>query len=147
MNLTVTISRTSLSLGPLVISNYPEPGSPWWLPEDAVGEPGFAFRTTMAPESAYMPGDQPLAAVLDAATLPLAVYAQAVEGATLEQVKAVLSLAVAQFRYAITVDVGGQSRSWVAFPAWPQWGDLDSGMAAQSMARCSITVPINPAGA
>lgn len=142
--LSVTIDRTSLDLPPLVISDYPDPDAPWYLPEDGVVEPGWSFRTTSAPESAYFPGDQPLAAVLDASTLPLAVYARPVGEATLGQVKAVLELAVAQFRYAITLTLDGEARSWVAFPSWPQWGPLDSGMGSR-LARCSITVPINPA--
>lgn len=144
----VSLGRTRMDLPPLVLRNDPfDDESPWWLPEDGVGAIGFEFRRTMAPESAYLPGDQPLAAVLDASTLPLTVYARAVPTATLEQVKAVLEVAVSQWTYNVTVAVGGESTTYEAFPAWPQWSAPDAGMSAARMARCSITIPINPRGA
>lgn len=147
MALSVTIDRTSLSLSPLVITDFPTPDLPWWLPEDGVAEPAWAYRTTEAPESAFMPGAQPLAAVLDASSLPLNIYAQAVPTATLPTVKAILELAVSQFRYAITVTVDGDAKTYAAYPSFPQWGQVDSGMVAAKIARCSITIPINPVGA
>lgn len=146
MTLSVTIDRTGLSLSPLVITDYPTPDLPWWLPENGVAEPAWTYRNTEAPESAYMPGTQLLGAVLDASALPLTVYAQAVPGATLPTLKAILELAVSQFRYAITVSVDGDSKTYAAFPSFPQWGQIDSGMVAAKIASCSLTIPINPTG-
>jgi hypothetical protein len=142
----VKIGRASLSLSPMVIRELPQVGSPWWLPEDGIGEVGFTFRTTRAPESAYFPGSQPLSAVLDASTVPVAVYVKATQAKPLRQVKRELEQAVGQWRYRIALNLGGDARVYTAHPAWPQWDAMDSGEADAGMARCSITIPIQPEG-
>lgn len=144
--LSVAIGRASLSLTPLVIRELPRASSPWWFPEDGVGEVGFSWRTTQAPESSVWPGSLPLGAVLDASTLPLVVYAKSTPTSTLKQAKQALERAVSQFRYRIQVNVAGEVRTYTAFPSWPQWDPADSGMAEAGFDRCSITIPINPEG-
>lgn len=143
----VSIGRMGIFLPPLVIRALPRPGAPWWLPEDGVGEIGFSWRIEEAPESAYFPGTLPLGAVLDATALPLVVYAQRTATETLEQIKRTLEQAFAQWRYRLVLDLDGERRDYIASPAWPKWEAQDSGMAEAGMARCVVTVPINPEGA
>lgn len=145
MNLSVTFDRTELELDPLVVSNFPSPESPFWLPEDGLTLPEFPERTAFAPESAYIPGKRALASQQDAGGLALVIYAQAADTAALAVLKAELAAALRQWRPAITVDVDGESTVYEAvYPVTPHWGQVDSGMVRAHMARTAVTVVVNP---
>lgn len=141
--MSVTVSREALSLAPLAIGGAPTLTVPLWVPEDGVSEPDLGVRLTYAPDSAYIPGRRPLAAVLDAGEIPLIVYARAQSSHTLAQAKALLEAAVGQWAYEATVEA-------ITYPAWmarPRWGPVDSGMTKEGIARCTLSIPVNPPGA
>ena len=139
--LSLTITRTALSLADLVITNDPAPGI--WI--ESVGAPSFSQRLTYAPPSDYIPGNKLLAKALDASSLPVVLYAKASTSAALATLKASLEAAVNQFAYTVTLTVDGVSQSWAADPTWPNWGDVDDGMAAAKAARALFSIPVNPA--
>lgn len=146
MELTVTLDR-----GPdddaLVIRQTPPPSGQagLWVPSDGVQRPTRGVRRTYAPDSAYFPGRVLLAAVEDASTLPLVIYAGADTSAALEALIDELEAATTQFAYDLTLSIDGQDRTWLADPELPQWGEVDPGMVAAHMARASIVIPLNPA--
>lgn len=139
----LTIARES-PLADLVITNDPHAGN-FHLPEDGLERPGFTMRRTYAPDSAYFPGRTLLAAVADASTLPVIIYAHATTSALLVTAMAELEAALTQFAYDITLSIDGQAKTWLADPELPQWGAIDSGMVRAHMARASVVIPINPA--
>lgn len=142
----VTIDRTSLELPPLVLGSDPFV-APLYLPEDAVTWPEWSIRRTYAPESAWLAGTALLAAVREASTLPLVVYARGETTAALEAAKRTLEAATSQWDYDITLTVDGVATSWRADPELPTWGLVDAGMVRAGLARGAVTVPINPSGA
>lgn len=141
--LSVTFDRTSLGLSPLVITGDPYAGA-LHLPEDGVERVGRVIRRTYAPASAYVPGRVLLAAVEDAGTLPLSIYAHGDTAAEVEAAMAELEAAASQFAYDITLEVDGVTQTWAADPELPQWGAIDVGMVRAHLVRASISIPVNP---
>lgn len=140
----ISISRSSLSLAPLVLTTNPAAGS-LYLPEDGAIWPVFETRRTYAPDSAYAPGRTLLAAVQGAAELPLTVYAHATTGAALAAAKAELERALAQWSYDLTLTVDSVATTYHAEVLLGiPWGPIDSGMVAAHLARTSFTIPLNP---
>lgn len=144
MILSVTFDRSALELPPLVIGRLPSAGVPLWLPEDGVSEPDFAFRIFYAEDSAYVPGRQALAAVLDASTLPLVVKARGESGVALRAAKGLLEAASSQWAYEVTVNIDGATQTFPADPCWPSWGRVDSGAVKAGIATASLSIPVNP---
>lgn len=142
--ISVSIDRSGLSLGPLVIGTVPH-GVRWHLPEDGVTWPAFETRRTYAPDSPYASGRMLLAAVREASELPLTVYAHGASGADLEASKAELEAALAQWSYDLTLTVDSVAHLYRAeIVLGVPWGPVDSGMVADRMARTSFSIPINP---
>lgn len=140
--LSVTFTRAALSLPDLAVGDHP--GDGLWIGEDGVGAVGWDFRRTYAPDSGWFSGKGLLAAVREASTLPLTVYAQAASSAELDALKAELEAAAAQWSYTVTVTVDGIATTYNCEPAIPQWGPVDSGMVRLHMARCQLVIPVNP---
>lgn len=141
---TISIDRTGLSLAPLVIDSDPFTGS-LYLPEEGLVWPAFDTRRLYAPDSNHAAGRTLLAAVQDAAELPLTVYAQGASGAALEAAKAELEAAVAQWSYDLTLTVDSVAHTYHAeIVLGVPWGPIDSGMVAAHLARTSFSIPLNP---
>lgn len=146
--MSVTFSREALSLAPLVIGGSPTVTVPLWVPEDGVSVPEFPVRMSMAPDSAYIPGGLPLAITLGPdPNWPLTVYAQAQGSHTLAQAKALLVAAFQQWAYEVTLDISGDPTTYPAYMATAAWGPVDSGMTAAGIARCNLSIFVNPPGA
>ena len=116
MSLTISIDRTSLSLSALVLSGTDD--------ANAIGvtdytEPSTQPRITYAPDSAYIPGSQPLAATWQQTILGFNVVTdQATSEATSRTKLAELRAALAQFSYTVAVVVdGAPSETWTCLPA------------------------------
>lgn len=140
---TLTFDRASLSLDDLVIDCNPFAGN-FHIDEDGAGRPAFTMRRSYAPDSAWVGGRQLLAAVSEAGSLPVTVYAHATTAGGLEAAVAELDAAASQFAYDLTVGIDGQSQTWSADPELPQWFQ-DSGMVRAHLARASWVIPLNPA--
>lgn len=141
--ISVSIDRSSLTLPPLVITDYPS--GDLHLPEDGLVWPVFETRRTYAPDSAYEAGRLLLAAVQGAAELPLTVYAHGTSGADLAATKAELEQALAQWSYDLTLTVDSVAHTYHAEVILGiPWGPIDSGMVAARMARTSFSIPLNP---
>lgn len=136
----LTISRDS---GDLVITNDPA-ASNFHIPEGGLAFPDFAFRYNFAPDSPDSPGKQLLGAVLDAGTLPVKVYVHAGTTAALNTARRALEAALSQWTYTVAIEVDGESETYDAFPAWPTWGAVDSGLVKQHMAIATVTIQVNP---
>lgn len=141
--LSVAFSRAALSLPDLTIGDHPGDGS-LYLNEDGVGAVGWDFRRSYAPDSGWFSGKGLLAAVRDASTLPLTIYAHAASSAALDAARAELGAAAAQWSYTVTVTVDGIATAYNCEPAIPQWGPVDSGMVRARLARCQLVIPVNP---
>lgn len=141
--ISVTFTRDALSLPDLVIGDDPFAGN-FHIPEDGVTRPDFKMRRAYAADNPLFAGRQMLAAVPDAGTLPLKIYAHGATTAALNTARAVLDAAATQWAFTVTVTVDGQSETWDANPEFPEWGVIDLGMARAFMARCSLVLPVNP---
>lgn len=139
--LSVTISRSLLSLSDLTIDGNPNEGS-LFLAEEGNEEPTFAMRRNYAPESPFIPGRVLLAAVRDSGSMPLRVYAQGNSAVEVRTAMDELEDALEQFTYTLTLTVDGVSRSWAADPEIPQWGELDSGLVTAYMRIATVAVPL-----
>ena len=145
MVLSVTLSRTSLELDPLVITNGP---GDLRLTERDITWPKFTMRRTYAPTSESVAGEQLEGKVPNQGSIPLGISAHGDTTAEVETAKAALTAATTQFAYTLTLVVDGVTiGTWNADPEFPDWGSLDSGDVAAHICKGTITIPINPAGA
>lgn len=147
MTLTISVDRTSLALGPLVITGSratattgANPGL--WIPADGYVRPQFAPRRTFAPDSAYVPDKQPVAAVLDEGTWPLTIRAAADDAATLAAVRSVVSYAFSQWRYPVTVTLDDVEETWMCGYTWPTWPESAYWQTRGHEDRAVLTVPV-----
>jgi len=141
----VTVTRTELTQAELVITNDPNNGTGIHIAEGGIIEPEFPMRAAYAPESHYMSGKLPLAASVDAGGLGLVLELHAASAAALTAVKGVLIAALGQWRFAISTSIAGQVTSYESIcPVVASFGTVDSGMVRAHMARCSVTIPVNP---
>lgn len=143
MNLSLTITRTGLSLPDLVITNNPF-GAKFWLPEEGLEEPDAEYRIGYMPDHPDVHGREKISAALEQATLPAVIYTQAADAAGLRANKAELRAALGQWAFTVTLDQDGAADSYSADPCTPRWGAIESGMLAQRMARASVVIPVYP---
>lgn len=145
---TITVTLTWGESGELVLGpDCPDDGVGLWYSSE-VPVPGWTYRSTTAPPSAWVPGNILLAAVLDSSTLPLVVEASGTDTATLEAQKALLVAALGQWPYYVQVDVGPVSLGqWRADPTYPLWGAMAQIDAGLYVASAAVGIPINPVGA
>ena len=141
-SLSLTVSRSQLSLPDLVITNAPQANG---LHIEGVTEPTFDVVYHRADAEMFANGRPLLGATLDVGTLPVRFVAQAPTYAGVESLKAELGAALWQFYFTVTLTVAGSSRSWVADPSVPVWGDLQAGDVAACIAAASVSIPLNPA--
>lgn len=142
--LTVTLDRTSLTLGDLTIGAW-STSATFWVPEDGTNWPRFGRRKTRAPASPYLDGPGALLArVLDAGTFPFAFYAGGDTDAELEASMAEVQTAVDQWTYDLTLAVASGSRSFTAecVDEAIDWGEIDSGMVRARIVRGSVVIPL-----
>lgn len=147
MAASVSIDRTSLSLSALDLPGIPSTTVALWLPEDGINRPLFAYRLGYAPDSAYMAGRAPLTAALGDGVLNIVVYARGTDATTLAAQRTLLTTALSQWAYDITVTVGGVAETYEAWPSRPAWGLADSGMAGAFLDKATAAIPVNPPGA
>jgi hypothetical protein len=140
--LSLTISRASLSLADLVITN--DPTQPFHLPEDGLEEPDVTYRLAYMPDSRDVHGKELVAAALEHSAIPATIYAKAADSATLATLKAELRAALGQFSYDVTLNLDGATATYSADPCGPRWGAVDSGMVKARMAKASVTIPVYP---
>lgn len=142
MALLIEISRTSLSLSALTITGSRATADDFWIPAGGYVRPQFQQRQTYAPDSAYIPGRQPLAVVLNDGNLPLTIGVKAANAATLAALRAVLSAAVAQWSYTVTVTLDGVAETWTCRAAWPTWPESAYWQRIGHEDRAVVTLPV-----
>jgi hypothetical protein len=144
----VSIDRAELALSALVLPSIPAAvgTAALWLPEEGVDRPLFGYRLTYPEDSAYIDGRRPLAAALGDGVLSLVVYARGTDATTLAAQRDLLTAALSQWAYDVTVTVGGVAETYEAWPARPAWGLADSGMARAFIDKTTVAIPVNPPG-
>lgn len=142
ITVTLTWDDGELVLGP----DCPDDGEGlWW---SSLLLPEFGYRYTQAPPSAWVPGNVLLAVVPDSAALTLAVGAVGADTASLEAQKALLTAALAQWPYVVTITQGAVVvGAWRADPTMPRWGALAQQDVGLFAAEAAVSVPVNPVGA
>lgn len=146
MTATLTLGRASLGLPDLVVDGTAPASEGYFIGAGGLAEPTFDVRSTYAPDSAYTPGSQLLAATLQASTLPVVVVVQANSTAALTTLKAALAQAAFQFAYTVTLTVNGTAQVFDAGPCWPAWSGLTSALVDAHMVRATLAIPVQPTG-
>lgn len=144
MTLLISIDRTSLSLGPLVLSGSEDGNA---LGVTNYTEPAIQARVTYAPDSAYVAGSVPLAATWQLSLLSFdAVTDQATSETASRALIATLRDAVSQFSFTVTVTVGGApAETWACHmgsvtPTGPRsYTDLNN-----SDPQWAVSIPCQP---
>ena len=137
----LTITRASLSLSPLVVTNTP--GSRW-IPEDGVARPGRIWRHEFA-DSEFVHGGLKTSAKSENSTLQVVLYHQGTTDANLDSLVAATEAALFQPSFSVTLAIG--SRAPLTYRAWEadvDPGPLDSGMVREHMERIVATIPVYP---
>lgn len=143
MLLSLTITRTGLSLPDLVISNDPTAGD-FWLPEDGIDEPEVNYRLKYMPDSDFIVGKELVAAVEEHSAIPATIYTRAASSVALAANKATLRAALGQFAYNVTLNQDGATATYSADPCGPRWGTVDSGMLRGRIAKAVVSIPVYP---
>ena len=142
--ITLTISRDELSLADLTITSDPF-GTAHHIPDEGVEWPRFPMRRFYAPPSRITEGQSLLSAERDLGVMPATVYAHGSTMAALRTAMSSLEAALAQSTYEVTLVVSGETvGTWPADPETPEWGELDTGMARQFMAKATVTFTLHP---
>jgi len=121
---------------------------------NAMTEPEWEFRYATAPQSAWVPGDVLMSAVLAAGAVPVAVVVRGSSLSDLQTRKAALALALASWpaTFEAKADAGAETAvtvmgPWEAFPTTPRWGDVQVDLLGRYAALGTFAVPVNPVGA
>ena len=141
--ISLSIDRTSLSLTPLVIGNYPDG---LWLPESGLGRPSKQWRRETV-RSRFVHGDVQTQATLEHSSLPFTIYAQAATTAALRTLQDELEAALFQWAFDATGTEDGEALTYACDCADVSWGDFDSGMVRAHIAKATVTIPCYPVGA
>lgn len=139
--LEVTFAQTG---DDLTVTNTPPAGDGLWLPEDGVAQIVRDLRRTYAPDSAYVPGKTLLAAVSEATSVTLTIYARADTSAALQALRESVEAAASQWSYALTITVDGVATVYNAEISLPAWSAFDSGMVRAHIDFCRLVIPVNP---
>lgn len=140
----VSIDRSSLSLGALVISSTPT--DTYVLTGAGLGRPGISWRYTYAPANPYIHGSALLGAVKDQSSLPLEVLVQSNTAANLDAAIKTLTDALDQFSYDVTVTVDGVAKTWSCDPGSyaSTDGQVNDARQVQFVEVLAITIPVYP---
>lgn len=141
--ISLTITRAELAEDDLVIDGNPFAGA-FHIPEDGTEWPRFGMRREYAPPSAFVPGELLLSAVSGPAEWQFTVYAHGDDAAEIAAAMDELEAALTQFTFSVTLNVNGMTRTYPADPDFPDWGEVDSGMARKFLARATVRLQVNP---
>lgn len=140
----ISIVRTSLSLGPLVLSGSND-ANPLGITDYT--EPAVNPRVTYAPDSSYVNGSTPLAVSLQQTIVGFAVCTtDAATEAASRTLIAELRAAVGQFSFAVTVTVdGAPAETWAchAGSVTPVGGRTFSDLLRHNP-EWSVVIPAQP---
>lgn len=140
----LTITRASLSLADLVITNSPTAGADYVIPEGGLAYPDFDMRITYVPDQDDVDGSLLQAWALGIGSLPLKVDVHGSDMADLQANRRALEAAFAQSGETLTLSFGGETEEYPFIPSWPKWGVVDSGNLNALLAPATLTVPVNP---
>lgn len=142
MTTSVSIDRTSLGKGPLLIGS--SGAAPYSLTDKGLGRPAVTTRANTV-QSPWLHGEQVVSVVREQSSLPLEVAISALSEATLDLCRVALDEALWQFDYQITVLEGETAKVWRCSPA--SYGINDTVMHHNVSGHYevwTITVPVYP---
>lgn len=141
----LTITRASLSLADLVITNAPPSSSTdFHIPEGGLTFPDFEMRVAYVPDSDDVPGSALEAYALGLGSMPLTIEAHGTSMADLQANRRALEAAFSQSGETLTLTLDGETETYPFFPTWPRWGVVDSGNLKARIQPATLTVPVNP---
>lgn len=120
-------------------------GELWW---NQLTWPDFTYRTTTAPPSMWIPGEQVLAAVPEAGSIQAVVVARGLSTADVLVQQALLADTLAQWAYTATITIGDDDLgTWPAKPTMPVWGAITPQLSGLFVAQGACVIRVNPTGA
>lgn len=140
----VSIDRTSLSLGALTIGD--NPGDAYCLTPTGLGDPEMVWRVASMPDSASIHGREITAAALEVSSLPIEVVVSGSSAANLRANRVALTNAVSQFTYTTTVTVDGVAQVWLCEPGnWSVTGGVvRHAHQTELLQVLTVTIPVHP---
>lgn len=142
-SVTVTISRTSLSLPDLVMTATPGDSG---LGVSAFQAPGRVARITYMPDSVDIHGSEPIASSWQEGLISFNVVTDDVASETEAQTAlAALVAALGQFSYAVTTQVSGApAQAWAARMGSFSQPSRSLTDLETSLYECAVTIPVYP---
>lgn len=137
----VSIDRTSLGKGPLVIRS--DGAAPYSLTAQGLGRPAVSARATSV-TSPWLHGETPTVVVREQSSIPLEVILSALSDATLDLCRDALDEALWQFSYLVTVTEGSTSHTWECSPASYGVVGVEYHNVAEHYEVWTITIPCYP---
>lgn len=141
-DVTVTVSRSELSLGSLVLSA----DTGYYVSRKGIG-PGDVSQRRITVDTPFTSGRTLVHAVKDVVTSPVDVR---VVGTSVDQLFSKidqLTAAFSQFRYSVQIDIEGHVETWVCEPAdyaVGSSGAYDDLMIRSNMQMVKLSVPHKP---
>ena len=141
---TVSIDRTSLSLGALSIGT--DRTGTYCLTINGLGDPEMVWRFGTMPNSDAIHGREVTSAALEQSSLALEVAVQGTTSSDLRTKRVALTTALSQFTYTVTVTVDGVAQTWACDPAnWSvSGGTVPHAHQDQFVQVMTLTIPVHP---
>lgn len=141
----LTVSRTT---GDLVITNaVPTSSTDFSIPEEGLAFPDFDVRISLLDDADDLSGSVLKAYSLGAGVMPLVLEVHGTSMADLQANRRTLEQAFYRDSYDLTLSIGGETETYPAFPAWPKWGTVRSGLLRELIAVATLSVTVNPMSA
>lgn len=145
MTLTISIDRGALGLAPLIITGArATTPSGLSIPGGGYKRPLFQPRYDYAPDSAFIPGKQMLAATVTDGTWPLRIRAAAASDAALAALRVAVDAAFGQWSYTATVTLDGVAETWACKYSRPVWPEARQWRREAHEDLFEVTVPVKP---
>lgn len=143
---TLTITRSSLSLADLVITNsVPGPSTDFSIPEGGLAFPDFDVRIAYHPDADDVSGSVLQSYALGVGSCPLTLEVHGTTIADLQVNRRALEAAFYQPEGEfLTIGLGTEEETYPMFPSWPKWGAVNSGALVSRIATATLAVPVNP---
>lgn len=138
----VSIDRTSLSLGALSIGD--SPSDTYCVTPEGLGDPQMAWRFAVMPSADSVHGREVTSAALETSTLNLEIVITGSSASNLRANRVALTNALSQFTYTTTVTVDGVAQVWTCDPGnWSQ-GAVRYAHQDALVQVLTVTIPVHP---
>lgn len=138
----ISIDRTSLSLGALTVGD--DPADTYILTPTGIGDPEMVWRFGTMANADSVHGREITSAALEQTALNLEVVVTGSSASNLRANRVALTTAISQFVYTTTVTVDGVAQVWTCDPGNWSSGPVNYGLQTALVQVLALSIPVYP---